>query len=248
MAHSYGLGFVTWRYQVWIAVGPDICHRGCAYTMFQTVQRHGVCSAAYGSVNYKEPLMPFEISVGHSPGFGLPSVAILSWLCRKWRKAIFTCTWHPSKWENSLFHRFFFITHVRWVITHVLNFDQLRQPTQRVKVQVYSLISSPRTYHPTLPPDHWTCSFVCHFNYTEGIQPLLRLDLIVRLVISALPHTISHRSEVKHFRIKCLAQGYKHRNNVPRLREEKNDISLKNSDSVWNYTAGSCNCEAPHTL
>ena len=34
-------------------------------------------SAAYGTVHYKEYLKPFEIKVGHSPVFGLPSVAIL---------------------------------------------------------------------------------------------------------------------------------------------------------------------------
>ena len=48
--------------------GSDICHRGCAYTVLQTVQRPGVCSAAYGTVHYKEPLKSFEIRVGHSPG------------------------------------------------------------------------------------------------------------------------------------------------------------------------------------
>ena len=32
----------------------------------------------------------FEIRVGHSPGFGLPSVAILPWVCRKRRGTIFT--------------------------------------------------------------------------------------------------------------------------------------------------------------
>ena len=33
---------------------------------------------------------------------------------------------------------------------------------KKVKVQVYSLISSLKTYHPTLhlTPGHWTCSFV----------------------------------------------------------------------------------------
>ena len=30
-----------------IPVVPDICHRGCAYTVFQTVQWHGVYSAVY---------------------------------------------------------------------------------------------------------------------------------------------------------------------------------------------------------
>ena len=77
MAHSYRLGLVTQGYQVRIPVGPDICHRGCACTVLQTVQRPGVYSAAYGSVHYKEPLKLFEIRVGHSPGFGLSSVAIL---------------------------------------------------------------------------------------------------------------------------------------------------------------------------
>ena len=52
-------------------------HRGCTYTVLQTVQRHGVYGAAYGTVHYKEPLNSFEIRVGHSPSFGLPSVAIL---------------------------------------------------------------------------------------------------------------------------------------------------------------------------
>ena len=60
-----------------ILFGPDICHRGCAYTVLQTVQRYGVYSAAYGIVHYKEPLKSFKIRVGHSPGFGLPSVTIL---------------------------------------------------------------------------------------------------------------------------------------------------------------------------
>ena len=82
------LGLVTWGYQVRIPVGTDMCHSGCAYTVLQTVQRHGVYSAAYDTVHYKEPLKSFEISIGHSPGFGLPSVAILPWLCRKQRKAI----------------------------------------------------------------------------------------------------------------------------------------------------------------
>ena len=77
MAHSYRLELVIWRYQARILVGPDICNRGCAYPVLQTVQRPGVYSAAYGTVHYKEPLKSFEIRVGHSPGFGLPSVPIL---------------------------------------------------------------------------------------------------------------------------------------------------------------------------
>ena len=61
MAHSYRLGLVTWGYQVRISVGTDICQRGCAYTVLQTVQMHGQYGAAYGTVHYKEPLKSFEI-------------------------------------------------------------------------------------------------------------------------------------------------------------------------------------------
>ena len=50
---------IDWGYR--IPVGMDICHRGCAYTVLQTVQRHGVYSATYGTVHYKEPLTSFEI-------------------------------------------------------------------------------------------------------------------------------------------------------------------------------------------
>ena len=43
---------------------------------------HLMCSKAWSvqccvTVHCKEPLKSFEIRVGHSPGFGLPSVAIL---------------------------------------------------------------------------------------------------------------------------------------------------------------------------
>ena len=48
---SYRLGIVTCRYQARIPVGPDIYHRGCAYTVLQTVQMHGVYSAVYGTVH-----------------------------------------------------------------------------------------------------------------------------------------------------------------------------------------------------
>ena len=98
MAHSYRLRLITWRYLARVPVGPGICHRGCSYTVLQNVQRPGVYRAIYGTVHYKydkqdkEPLKLFEIKVGHSLGFGLPSVAILRWLYRKRLKAIFTHT------------------------------------------------------------------------------------------------------------------------------------------------------------
>ena len=76
----------------YIPVGSHICHRGCAYTVLQTVQRHRVYSTVCGPLHYKEPLKSFKIRVGHCPGFGLPSLALLPWLCRKRREAIFTHT------------------------------------------------------------------------------------------------------------------------------------------------------------
>ena len=32
----------------------DVCHRGCAYTVLQTVQRPGVCIVVHGTVRYKK--------------------------------------------------------------------------------------------------------------------------------------------------------------------------------------------------
>ena len=70
MANSYRhAGVVTWSGRIFVIV--------VVHTVLQTFQKHGVYSAAYGTVHYKEPLKSFEIIVGHSPGFGLPSVAIL---------------------------------------------------------------------------------------------------------------------------------------------------------------------------
>ena len=88
MAHSILLWLETQSYWVQILVGSDVSHRGCAYTVLQTVQRHGVCSDVYGTVHYKEPLKLFDNSRAVSP---FSSFAILPWLCRKQRNAIFTC-------------------------------------------------------------------------------------------------------------------------------------------------------------
>ena len=47
------------------------------YAVFQTIQRYGVCSAVYGTVLYD------SMREGHSPDFGLLSVVILPFFCRK---------------------------------------------------------------------------------------------------------------------------------------------------------------------
>ena len=61
------------RYRVRIPTGSDVCHRGCAYTVLQTVQMPVVCSAVYDTVHYKEPLKSFDKCLD----FRLLSVAIL---------------------------------------------------------------------------------------------------------------------------------------------------------------------------
>ena len=104
MAHSILLWLETQSYWVQILVGSGVSHRGCAYSVFQTVQRHGVCSEVYGTLHYKEPLKLFDKSRALSPSF-----AILPWLCRKQRKAIFT-------WNNdTCIEDRYFVVWFSWV-------------------------------------------------------------------------------------------------------------------------------------
>ena len=56
--------------EVRIPAGSDICQRGCAYTVLQTVQRPGVYSAVYNTVRYKEPLTSVDKSTGIFPAAG----------------------------------------------------------------------------------------------------------------------------------------------------------------------------------
>ena len=78
---------------------------------------------------------------------------------------------------------------------------------QKVKVQVYSLISSLKNYHSTLHLTPWSLDlFICvpfqlHGEHTV-LQPFRHIELIVHIAISVLP------GQVKHLRVKCLAQGH----------------------------------------
>ena len=83
----------------------------------------------------------------------------------------------------------------------------------KVKVQVFSLISSLKTYDTTL---HLTPSslelfirvpFQLHGEHTV-LQPFQRIELIVHIAISVLPGTHFHLSQVKHLRVKCLVQEH----------------------------------------
>ena len=95
-------------------------------------------------------------------------------------------------------------------------------------MQVYSLISSLKTYHPTLHLTPWSLDlfirvpFQLHGEHTV-LQPFRRIELIVHIAISVLPGTES--SEAFEGEVPCPRT--QHLNNVPRLRGEKHDISLK---------------------
>ena len=73
---------------------------------------------------------------------------------------------------------------------------------------MYSLISRPIIGLYILPPGHWTCLFMCHPGEHTVLQPFRRIELIVHIAISVLPGTHFHLSQVKHLRVKCLAQGH----------------------------------------
>ena len=86
-----------------------------------------------------------------------------------------------------------------------------------VKVQVHSLISSLKTYHPT---SHFYPLVTGPVHSCAISTPLQ----IVHIAIYVLPGTYFHLSQVKH-EVPCSRT--QHLNNVPRLRGEKHDISLK---------------------
>ena len=115
----------------------------------------------------------------------------------------------------------------------------------KVKVQVYSLISSLKTYHPTLHLTPWSLDlfirepFQLHGEHTV-LQPLRRIELIVHIAISVLPGTHFHLSQVKHLRVKCLAQGH----NILTMSQDwegRNMIFLWKlcTSGIRNRTAGS---------
>ena len=87
-----------------------------------------------------------------------------------------------------------------------------------------------QVFHPTfpfLPPGHWTCSFVSHFNFTENMQSCSHFGTL------NLSYTLPYLSyQVLIFTwVKWNSWGLsvlpKDTNNVPILGGEKHDISLK---------------------
>ena len=95
----------------------------------------------------------------------------------------------------------------------------------------YSLISSLKTYHQTLhfTPGQWTCSFMCHFNSPASIQSCSRSAHQTHCTHCHLCPTrysfSPESSEAFEGEVSCPRTH--HLNNVPRLRGEKHNVSLK---------------------
>ena len=84
--------------------------------------------------------------------------------------------------------------------------DPLSKCKATVKVQVYSLISSLKTYHRTLHLTPWSLDLFIRVHTV--LQPFRRIEHIVHIAISVLPGTHFHLNQVKHLRVKCLGQGH----------------------------------------
>ena len=102
-----------------------------------------------------------------------------------------------------------------------------------VNVQVfYSPISSLKTYHRTLHFTPWSLDLIIRVLFQlprehTVLQPFRRNELIVHIAISAYTRYSFSRewSEALEGEVSCPRTH--HLNNVPRLRREKRDISLK---------------------
>ena len=73
------------------------------------------------------------------------------------------------------------------------------------------------------------------------MQPLRCIQIIVHIFKFVLPGTHLHPSQFKHGRVKCRAQRYKHRNEVPTL--EKDDQHQAGIKPARQVTA--INCKPP---
>ena len=113
-------------------------------------------------------------------------------------------------------------------------------------VKVYSLISSISFDISHLyPPGHWTCSFVCHFNSTEGIQSWSHFGALNLLyTLSSLSfQLLIFESSVK-WSIWGLSALSKDTTSKQCPNIERGDAWYFSKNPVpsriWNRTAGSC--------
>ena len=92
--NSTGTGFESRSGRIFII---ELVHIQCS-KLFKNLNC-AVCSDLYGTMISLCIHRTLEVIKGHIFNFGLPSVAILSWLCRKRRKTIFTRSVNPSEPE-----------------------------------------------------------------------------------------------------------------------------------------------------
>ena len=90
---------------------------------------------------------------------------------------------------------------------------------------VYSLISSLKTYHPTLHFTPWSLYLLVRVPFQlygehTVLQPF-RIELIVCIAISVLPGRPTHfqLNQLNHLRVKCPAQ----RHNIETESQEKGE-------------------------
>ena len=94
----------------------------------------------------------------------------------------------------------------------------------------YSLISSLKTDHRTLHFIPWSLDLFIRVPFQlpgehTVLQPFRRIEPIVHIAISVLPGTHFQLSEAFEGEVSCPRT--QHLNNVPILRGEKHNISLK---------------------
>ena len=101
---------------------------------------------------------------------------------------------------------------------------------KKVKVQVYSLISSISSDIYILLPSHWTCLFVCHLNSTESMQSCSHFGALnLSYTLPSLSYHVLFFTWVKWsiWRLSALLKDKTSKKYVPILRGEKHDIFLK---------------------
>ena len=128
-------------------------------------------------------------------------------------------------------------------------FQNKLNPAQLFKGKGVGLLSDIRLlhFHPLVPA--WTCSFLCHFNSTESIQSCSHFSALnLSYTLPSLSYQVLIFSEVKHFRIKCLAQGHSIET-MSQYWERRNMICLPIflPSRIWNSTVGNSIDKALHS-
>ena len=130
--------------------------------------------------------------------------------------------------------------------------EKLQHCLKKVKVKVYSLISSISSDFYIFTP--WSLDLFIrvpsqlHGEHTI-LQPFRRIELIIHIAISVLSGTHFHLSRVKHMRVECLAQGH-NIETISQYWERRNMIYFSENlapSGIRNRTAGSDIGKAPRS-